>query len=365
MVIFLHPLQDLLRSIYSSVQKWIKTRLFSSPINILITILLVWFFVITIPMILEWLFFKANFSAISSKECRNSKGACWAFIINKYRLIFFGIYPYNEQWRPFLVILILISMLVISGVQKFWNYFLPIFWIFGLCTVALLMQGGIFGLIYIDSSSWGGLPLTLILSTFGIIISLPIGVLLALGRNSNMLIIEFFCMGYIELLRGVPLISLLFISSVIVPIVFPESYISGKLLRAQVAIILFASAYVAETIRGGLQAISIGQYEGSNSLGLNYWQQMHKVILPQALRIVISPLIGIFISIFKDTSLVVTIGILDLTLTSKAALSDVAWHGVGIETYVFISFIYFIFCYLISKYSEYFLEKRFNNIYLH
>jgi general L-amino acid transport system permease protein len=210
---------------------------------------------------------------------------------------------------------------------------------------------------YVEDSRWGGLPLTLILATFGIAFAFPIGVLLALGRRSRMPAIKALCVVYIELIRGVPLISLLFMSSVMLPLFLPEGVSIDKLVRAQIAIIMFAAAYISETVRGGLQAIPKGQYEGADSLGLTYWQQMRKIILPQALKIVIPPLVSIFISLFKDTSLVVIIGIFDLTLAAKAALSDASWRGFGVEAYLFISLIYFVFCFSMSKYSQA-LERR-------
>jgi general L-amino acid transport system permease protein len=215
----------------------------------------------------------------------------------------------------------------------------------------------VLGLTYVENTLWGGLPLTLILATFGVALAFPIGVVLALGRRSELPAIKTICVVYIELIRGVPLISLLFMSSVMLPLFLPEGVTIDKLLRALIAIVLFAAAYVAETVRGGLQAISKGQYEGADSLGLSYWQKTRLIILPQALKIVIAPLVGIFISLFKDTSLVVIIGIFDLTLAAKAALTDPAWQGFSMEVYVFIAAIYFIFCYSMSKYSQA-LEKR-------
>ncbi len=179
----------------------------------------------------------------------------------------------------------------------------------------------------------------------------------SLGRRSTMPAIKALCVVYIELIRGVPLVSLLFMSSVMLPLFLPEGFNIDKLLRAQIAIIMFAAAYIAETVRGGLQSISKGQYEGADSLGLNYWQKMCKIILPQALKVVIPPLVSIFIALFKDTSLVVIIGIFDLTLAAKAALSDAAWRGFGVEAYIFISLIYFVFCFSMSKYSQA-LERR-------
>jgi len=289
--------------------------------------------------------------------CREARGACWGLITEKHRFILFGTYPYDEQWRPLIATIILVAVIVCSGIRRFWNWKLAIIWTVGLTAVAILMWGGVLGLTYVENARWGGLPLTLILSTFGIAFAFPIGVLLALGRRSKMPAIKALCVVYIELIRGVPLISLLFMSSVMLPLFLPEGFSIDKLLRAQIAIIMFAAAYIAETVRGGLQAIPKGQYEGADSLGLNYWQQMRKIILPQALKIVIPPLVSIFIALFKDTSLVVIIGIFDLTLAAKAALSDAAWRGFGVEAYLFISLIYFVFCFSMSKYSQA-LEKR-------
>ncbi|OZI31682.1 amino acid ABC transporter permease [Bordetella genomosp. 10] len=336
---------------------WVHARLFSSPLNILLTVLIVWALLMCVPAAIEWLFVEANFSASTAQECRASGGACWAFIREKHRLILFGTYPYDEQWRPLIATFVLIGVIVCSGVRRFWKPWLLWVWVVGLTAVAILMWGGVLGLTYVENDRWGGLPLTLILATFGIAFAFPIGVLLALGRRSKMPAIKALCVVYIELIRGVPLISLLFMSSVMLPLFLPEGFSIDKLLRAQIAIILFAAAYIAETVRGGLQAIPKGQYEGADSLGLTYWQQMRKIILPQALKIVIPPLVSIFIALFKDTSLVVIIGIFDLTLAAKAALSDAAWRGFGVEAYLFISLIYFVFCFSMSKYSQA-LERR-------
>ncbi|MGE8635644.1 MAG: ABC transporter permease subunit, partial [Achromobacter piechaudii] len=233
---------------------WLKARLFSSPLNILITVLLAWFLLMAVPALLEWAFFKADFNAANAQECRASGGACWAFIIEKHRLILFGTYPFDEQWRPLIATIILVGVIICSGIRYFWNWKLAAIWTVGLTAVALLMWGGVFGLTYVENARWGGLPLTLILSTFGIAFAFPIGVLLALGRRSKMPAIKALCVVYIELIRGVPLISLLFMSSVMLPLFLPEGFTIDKLLRAQIAIIMFAAAYIAETVRGGLQA---------------------------------------------------------------------------------------------------------------
>ncbi len=336
---------------------WLRQNLFSSPLNAILTVLSAWLLLLTVPATIDWLFIKANFDAQTAQDCRASAGACWAFIREKHRLILFGIYPYDEQWRPLLATILLTLLIVCSCIRWFWKPWLPLLWLAGLTVVGILMWGGVLGLSYVENSLWGGLPLTLILATFGIAFAFPLGVLLALGRTSRLPAVKAVCVVYIELIRGVPLISLLFMSSVMLPLFMPEGFNIDKLLRAQIAIILFAAAYIAETVRGGLQAIPKGQYEGAASLGLSYWRTMRQIILPQALKIVIPPLVGIFISLFKDTSLVVIIGIFDLTQAAKVALADSAWRGFSREAYLFIALIYFVFCYSISRYSRS-LERR-------
>ncbi|HEX6958378.1 MAG TPA: amino acid ABC transporter permease [Ferrovibrio sp.] len=336
---------------------WVRERLFSSPLNAVLTILAVWLLVMIIPALIEWGLVQAHFTAATSAECRGHPGACWAFIGEKYRFILFGLYPYDEQWRPLLAVLVLIGLIVATCMPLFWKPRLIVIWAVGLVVVGVLMWGGVFGLTYVEDTNWGGLPLTLILATFGIAVAFPLGLLLALGRRSRMPAIKTLCIIYIELIRGVPLISLLFMSSVMLPLFLPEGFSIDKLLRAQIAIILFSAAYIAEVVRGGLQAIPKGQYEGADSLGLSYAQKMGFVILPQALKIVIPPMVSLFISAFKDTSLVVIIGIYDLMQSTKASLNDPAWRGFSIEAYIFIAAIYFVFCFSMSKYSRN-LEER-------
>ncbi len=337
---------------HQGVIAWLRASLFSSPLNTLLTVLVAWLLLMVVPALIDWLFIKPDFNATNAQECRASGGACWRFISEKHRLILFGVYPYDEQWRPLIAMFVLVGLMVVSAIRRFWRPWLVALWLLGLTSVAILMWGGVLGLQYVENDRWGGLPLTLILSTFGIAVAFPFGLLLALGRRSNMPAVRAICVVYIELIRGVPLISLLFMSSVMLPLFLPEGFSIDKLLRAQIAIIMFAAAYIAETVRGGLQSIPKGQYEGADSLGLSYWQTMHKIILPQALKVVIPPLVSIFISLFKDTSLVVIIGIFDLTQAAKTAVADAAWRGFSAEAYMFIAVIYFIFCYSISRYSQ-------------
>jgi general L-amino acid transport system permease protein len=214
------------------------------------------------------------------------------------------------------------------------------------------MWGGVLGLPYVENERWGGLILTLLLTTFGLAIAFPLSILLALGRRSDMPIIRALSVGYIELIRGVPLISLLFMASVMLPLFLPAGVTVDKLLRALIAMILFIAAYLAEVVRGGLQAIPRGQYDAAYALALPYWRRTFLIILPQALRISVPPLVNTLVAFFKDTSLVLIIGLFDLLSTVKVSLQEPAWTGFGVEAYVFVSLVYFAFCYAMSRYSQ-------------
>jgi len=253
--------------------------------------------------------------------------------------------------------IMLVGLLFFSQDRKRWKKSLVYAWIAGLIIMGLLMKGGLLGLQSVESSQWGGLPLTLLLAIFGLTAAYPLGVILALGRQSKMPIVRSLCVVYIELIRGVPLITLLFMSSVVFPLFLPEGITVDKILRAQVAIILFTTAYIAEVVRGGLQGMSQGQYEAAKSLGLNYYQTMRLVILPQALKIVIPPTVSVLISAFKDTSLVVIIALYDLLKTTQSVLSDPKWMAYSTEAYIFIALIYFVCCFFMSNYSRR-LEKE-------
>ncbi|MCP3925806.1 MAG: amino acid ABC transporter permease [Desulfobacterales bacterium] len=255
-------------------------------------------------------------------------------------------------WRPLFAMIILGTMILLSRNRNYWKRWFLFLWIFAFFAMGILMKGGIFGLEDVESTKWSGLPLTLILSVAGMVAAYPLGVILALGRRSNMVTIRTICVVYIELIRGVPLISLLFMSSIMFPLFLPEGLTLNKIIRAQAAIILFTGAYIAEVVRGGLQAIPNGQYEAAEALGLNYFQQMRLIILPQALKIVIPPTVGVLISAFKDTSLVVIIALYDFLMTTQTVLRDPDWLAFSVEAYIFIAMIYFILCYVMSSYSR-------------
>ena len=250
-------------------------------------------------------------------------------------------------------------MILASCDRRLWGRHLAILWLVGLIAVGILMRGGILGMSYVEPELWNGLPLTLILSVVGMIFAFPLAILLALGRRSRLPAVRAICVGYIELVRGVPLITVLFMASVMLPLFLPTGMTIDKLLRAQVAIILFAAAYLAEIVRGGLQAIPRGQYEAADSLGLGYWRRTRLIVLPQALAMVIPPLVNSFIGSFKNTSLVIIIGLFDLLGAANAALTDANWQGFYIEAYVFAAAIYFTFCFFMSRYSQ-MLEREFN-----
>ena len=335
---------------------WVKTNLFSGWLNSLLTLFMLFILWKIIPPFIKWAFIDSNWIS-TSEQCRDAAGACWSVIPANIRFITFGFFPHDQQWRPLIAMIMLVGLLFFSQDRKRWKKSLVYAWTAGLIIMGLLMKGGLLGLKPVESSQWGGLPLTLLLAIFGLTAAYPLGVILALGRQSKMPIVRSLCVVYIELIRGVPLITLLFMSSVVFPLFLPEGITVDKILRAQVAIILFTAAYVAEVVRGGLQGMSQGQYEAAKSLGLNYYQTMRLVILPQALKIVIPPTVSVLISAFKDTSLVVIIALYDLLKTTQSVLSDPKWMAYSTEAYIFIAAIYFVCCFFMSNYSRR-LEKE-------
>jgi general L-amino acid transport system permease protein len=330
---------------------WMKANLFNGWFNSILTLVVLYLLWLSVPPLINWALIDSYWFS-TSDQCKAGNGACWSVITANIRFILFGFYPHDLQWRPLLAIVILITLLIYSQNRNHWKKYLFYIWLIGLFSMGLLLKGGLFGLEEVESNKWGGLPLTLLLSVFGLTAAYPVGVMLALGRQSKMPVIKSFSVVYIELIRGVPLISLLFMSSVVFPLFLPEGVSINNILRAQVAIILFTAAYIAEVVRGGLQGVGRGQYEAADSLGLNYFQTMRLVILPQALKIVIPPSVSILISAFKDTSLVVIIALYDLLKTTQTTLSDPKWMGFSAEAYIFVALIYFVCCFFMSNYSR-------------
>jgi general L-amino acid transport system permease protein len=396
--------------------EWLRSNLFSSALNSAFTVVIVLALAAVVPKLWAWAVTHAVIVP-DPAACRAAKGACWGFIVEKLRLMTFGTYPFEEQWRPLAVMAIMLGLIGSTLRLSWWGRPLwivwalcvPLMWMlmrggsvtvtwgllaflgigiaaavsfgwlkprtFGQRVLAFVIAAGLFwlwlllpaatafvldtGMPHVETEKWGGLPLTLILSANGIVLSFPLAVVLALGRRSELPVIRALSVAYIELVRGVPLITVLFMASLMIPLFLPEGITIDKLLRAQIGFILFAAAYEAEVIRGGLQAVPKGQYEAADALGLSYWQAMGLIILPQALKVVIPPMVSTFIGFFKDTSLVIIIGLFDLLGAVRLASSDVEWRVFYVEGLVFVGLIYFVFCYAMAVYAQR-LEARLN-----
>ncbi len=341
--------------------RWIWINLFGSLGNSVLTLIVCWILYSAISNFIEWAFLNATLGPATIRECIDNGGACWAFIQNKWRLILFGTYPYDQQWRPALSLVLLTGLIVASCFPAIWNTrdrkrWMGGVWLLGLGLIILLMVGGL-GLPEVAVRTWSGLPLTVMLAVLGMVGCFVLSIVLALGRRSRMPVVRWVCIVYIEIVRGVPLISLLFMANIMLPFLLPPDVTIPNLLRAQLAFIMFFAAYMAETVRGGLQAIPMGQYSAAKALGMGYWQTMAYVVLPQALRVTIPSMVNLFIAGFKDTSLVIVISMLDLLGTANAAKVDPEWLGLFVEAYFFIAVIYLSVCASMSWYSRW-LERR-------
>jgi general L-amino acid transport system permease protein len=339
--------------------RWLRENLFNSPFNTVLTLFCLWLLWQTVPPVLDWAIFSATWEGTSREDCAADDGACWTFVKARFGQFMYGFYPVSQRWRVDLAFIILIVAAIPLFIPSFrWKASLGLGLIVVYPIVAfILFHGGAFGLSRVETTLWGGLFLTLVIGGVGITASLPIGIVLALGRRSEMPVVRMLCVGFIELVRAVPLITILFMASVMLPLFLPTGVNFDKLLRALVGVVMFSSAYMAEVIRGGLQAIPKGQYEAAQALGLSYWRMMGLIVLPQALRIVIPGIVNTFIGLFKDTTLVLIIGLFDLLGMVQTALTDAAWLGFALEGYVFAGFGFWIFCFAMSRYSMR-LERR-------
>ena len=331
---------------------WVRTNLFNSIYNAIMTLLAIWALCVTIPEFIQWAILDSVWYTDDPQACRDAAGACWAVVAEKHRVMLFGTFPYDEHWRGVLTIGIIIAMAIISSIKRFWSYRLFWAWLVTFAVILTLMLGGIFGLTPTGTHEWGGLPLTLILFVGTIVGGLPISIFLALGRRSQLPAIKAICVAVIEITRGVPLITVLFMASLMFPLFMPEGVNFDKILRAQVGMVIFFAAYGAEIIRGGLQAIPAGQYEAADAIGLTYSQKTRKIILPQALRIVIPALMNDIIRAFKNTTFISIIGLFDVLGATATSLEDPLWVNYAIEAYIFIFILYFCFCFTMSKYSQ-------------
>ncbi len=342
--------------------RWARENLFSSWFNALLTLAALGLLIVSLPPLVDWALVSAVFSAVDGSACRvDGAGACWAFVDAKFGQFLFGRYPVEERWRVLLTLALgvvgLAPLLIPNSLPKKW--FVAYLLIPFPFLAFVLLAGGLFGLESVETSDWGGLMVTLVVALTGIAASLPLGVLLALGRQSDMPVVRILCVMFIEFWRGVPLITVLFMSSVMLPLFLPEGMSFDKLLRALIGVALFSSAYMAEVVRGGLAAVPTGQYEAAKALGLNYWQSMGRIVLPQALKTVIPGIVNNFIGLFKDTTLVLIIGLFDLLGIVQSNFTDPTWSSPQTATtgYVFAAFVFWIFCFGMSRYSVY-MERR-------
>jgi general L-amino acid transport system permease protein len=338
---------------------WVRSNFMASVPNAIVSALIIGGLLWVLFGALRWGVFNAVASA-NADLCQAARGigACWGVVNEKARFIVLGRYPQPEHWRPVMATLLLLGLVVASCSPRFWKAWLPALWAVVLATFFTLMSGGVLGLTQVPTDQWGGLPLTIMLTVISMTLAFPIAVAVALGRRSDMPAIKSLCVLYVELIRGVPLISVLFMASFMLPLFMPVGKSPDVLIRVIVGITLFAAAYMAEIIRGGLQSLPKGQTEAAASLGLGYWQTQIKIVLPQALGTVVPSIMNNFISLFKDTSLVTIVSLYELTgALSLAVGSDPNWRPFKIEAYLFIAAIYFACCFAMSRYSLW-IEKR-------
>jgi len=339
--------------------RWMRRNLFGSPFEAVLTLLILcglWF---ALRPLVDWALIDAHWSGQGRDACAGGGGACWVFVRARLGQFLYGFYPEAERWR----VDVGIALVALAAIPLFLPRMrrkgsiaciaLPA----AFAVAGFLLTGGAFGLVAVETGRWGGLMLTVVVAVTGIAASFPLGILLALGRRSEMPVIRTLSVAFIEFWRGVPLVTVLFMASVMLPLFLPDGANVDKLLRALIGIALFAAAYMAEVVRGGLQAIPRGQYEAASALGLGYWRTLGLVVLPQALRHVIPGIVGSFIALFKDTTLVLIIGLFDFLGIVQAALTDPQWLGFALEGYVFAAAVYWVFCFGMSRLSAR-IERR-------
>jgi general L-amino acid transport system permease protein len=350
--------------------RWLRENLFATPTDTILTLLGLMVIYFVVPPVFSWAFLNASWTGPDRSVCATVaqggmqpdgwSGACWAFVNAKFSQFMFGRYPDEERWRVMLTGAIFVALLVPLLIPRVPRKGLNAILFFGVFPVVafFLLYGG-FGLPVVETPLWGGLLVTLVLSFVGIAVSLPLGILLALGRRSSMPVIKLFCVMFIEIVRGIPLITVLFMASVMLPLFLPPGTTFDKFLRALIGISLFASAYMAEVVRGGLQAIPKGQFEAADALGLPYSLKLVLIILPQALKLVIPGIVNTFIGLFKDTSLVSIISMFDLLGIVRNNFSDANWASpqTAMSGLVFAGLVFWIFCFGMSRYSM-FVERR-------
>ena len=339
--------------ILDSLNKNINTSNFNAVLSTSIILLIIF----AVPPLLNWLIFDANIAGDTKEACTGG-GACWVYIKVWFNRFIYGMYPNAEQWRINITFIAVLAFMAVGFFvpTKFKNYLtfyytilLPVI---SFILIYYIISGGSFGLVWVETGAWGGLSLTFMVSFFSLIFCFPLGMMLALGRRSNLLVVKYSSLSFIEFWRGVPLITVLFMSAVMFPMFLPDGTYVDKLIRVVVAITLFEAAYTAEVIRGGLQALPRGQYDAAKSLGMGYWRLHIFVILPQALKLVIPGIANTFLALIKDTPLIFVVGLLEVVGMLNLAKTNPKWLGFSMEGYVFAGIIFWIICFSMSKYSQ-------------
>ena len=335
------------------VFRWLREHLFRSIFDSIVTICVVLLLLWIVPAVISWMFIDAVGFTGNEALCRSAKGVCWPFMLEKARLILFGTYPYDEQWRAALASLVVIGLVGTLMLNRLKVNRMIILWIVGAAVFVGLMLGSVMGLPAVQAVKWNGLPVFLLLSVFSLAAAFPLGVLLALARyQDDHLLLRSLATGYIELIRGVPLLTVLFMGLFILPLILPQGFFIQPLFAILIALMLFHAAYFAEDIRGGLQTMPSGQFEAADGLGLSYRHKVLLIILPQAVKKALPAIFNTLIGGYKDTSLVVIVGIHDMLATAKMAYSDPGWQRYGLEAYFFVGVWYFISCWCLSAYGR-------------
>ncbi len=345
------------------LSSFLKERLFPSPLHVVLTALVAAAILWLGSKLLHWAVLDAVFVADGPAACQAARGACWAVVAEKHRTILFGLYPYAEHWRPTVAVAIYLVGVIITLTPRFWKVkLLAVLWALAVAAIAALMHGGIAGLVVVPTSEWGGLALTMIMFTGTVVMGFPLAVLLALGRRSHLPLLRSVSVALIETLRGVPLITILFVAVNVFPLFMPAGTNVDKLLRVTIGIAIFFACYQAETIRGGLQAVHEGQYEAARALGMRYWQVTGRIILPQALRLAFPAIMNHVIAALKNTSFVMIIGLFDILTATTAVMQDPLWRKYYVEAYTFVGLVYFLFGFVLSVYARA-MERRVNRGY--
>ena len=355
----------LIRSDYTGLKQLdiLNKNVNTSNFNAILTLLIMFLIIKAIPPSMSWMILDANISGDSREACTGT-GACWTYIKVWFKRFMYGMYPNELHWRinSAFILVIALGMIGLFATEKLKKYlalyYVIIYPIIAFLIIYYLISGGAFGLVWVETGAWGGLSLTFIVSFFCLIFCFPLGMIFALGRRSSLPILRYISIGYIEFWRGVPLITVLFMSSVMFPMFLPEDFFMDKLVRVIIAITLFEAAYCAEVIRGGLQALPRGQYDAAKSLGMGYWKMHIFVILPQALKLVIPGIANTFLALVKDTPLIFVVGLAEIAGMLALAKTNPKWLGFAMEGYIFASIIFWIICYAMSKYS-YNLEAKY------